>query len=128
MRRFLLMLFCFSVQVLFSQSTTTLKKKYMGTYFGELPAFTYTQGLEQVPVAACSIRISLGNKELIMQIGNQRYRGVWRLLYQTEAYFVLEGNLPGRIVSEQLRLLKQNKVLVREGILNQPDALLNMVE
>jgi hypothetical protein len=118
---------CLSFLVM-SQAPTTVKKKHLGTYRGELPAYTLTWGVEQVPVSACPIVVRLGANDFSIQLGEQRYKGTWRISFQTSDYYQLEGFIPGRVVSEQFQLYKQRRILIREGIFTQPNAVLELEE
>jgi len=118
---------CLSFLVM-SQAPKTVKKKHLGTYRGELPAYTLTWGVEQVPVSACPMILTLQTNDFYIQLGEQRYRGTWRIIFQTNDYYQLEGSIPGRIVSEQFQLYKQSRILIREGIFTQPNAVLELEE
>jgi hypothetical protein len=114
-----------SSTMLAAQPSSGIKKKYLGTYVGELPAYTFVLGTENVPVSACGISITLEQGKCVIQLGNQRMRGSWKLVYQTDQAYFIEATHPGHILPERLQLNKKTSRILREGVLHQPDAVLD---
>lgn len=110
------------VQVVFAQSKP-LKRKYRGTYVGEIPAYKVILGAKEVDVQSQPIELSIFKDSVFLVIGRYNYGNTYKLQKITnnlELRFEREGSG----IEEVLILDPQTKSLTRKGLFPQPDAIL----
>ena len=109
-------------QVVFAQSKP-LKRKYRGTYEGEIPAYNVIIGTKEVSVQSQTIELSIFKDSVFLVIGKYYYANTYKLQKNTnnlELRFEREGSG----IEEVLILDPQTKSLTRKGLFPQPDAIL----
>jgi hypothetical protein len=121
MKNLLVISFLFLTSATFGQS---LKKKFLGTYSGTVPAYKIDIGSGVVDVAAAGLAIELTAEGVTQTLGKSVRKGTWRIDEAEKAYYVILLRLEGQIAEERIVLQKKSKEMVREGIFPQPDALL----
>lgn len=115
------------ILILFTQLTLAqskpLKRKYRGTYEGEIPAYNAIIGTNEVSVKSQNIKLSIVKDSLFLVIGQYNYANTYELQNKTnniELHFEREGSG----IQEVLILDAQTKNLIRKGLFPQPDAVL----
>jgi hypothetical protein len=108
----------------FSQSTTSLKKKYLGSYIGEIPSYSFNAEDGQIDVAATSIKIIIKAKEINFEIGKKAYQGTYNVLFEANNYFLLDCEIPNQLATERIMVFKKGKKISRDGLYPQPMAFL----
>ena len=115
------------ILILFTQLTLAqskpLKRKYRGTYEGEIPAYNAIIGTNEVSVKSQNIKLSIDKDSLFLVIGQYNYANTYELQNKTnniELHFEREGSG----IEEVLILDTQTKNLIRKGLFPQPDAVL----
>ena len=115
------------ILILFTQLTLAqskpLKRKYRGTYEGEIPAYNAIIGTNEVSVKSQNIKLSIVKDSLFLVIGQYNYANTYELQNKTnniELNFEREGSG----IQEVLILDAQTKNLIRKGLFPQPDAVL----
>jgi hypothetical protein len=121
MKNLLVICFILLMGTAFSQ---TLKKKFLGTYSGTVPAYKIDIGSGVVDVAAAELTIALTADGVTQTLGKSVRKGTWRIDETEKTYYVILLRLEGQIAEERIVLQKKSKEMVREGIFPQPDALL----
>ena len=109
-------------QVVFAQSKP-LKRKYRGTYEGEIPAYNVIIGTKEVSVQSQTIELSIFKDSVFLVIGKYNYANTYKIQKNTnnlELRFEREGSG----IEEVLILDPQTKSLTRKGLFPQPDAIL----
>jgi hypothetical protein len=119
-----LFLFLMASNFGFSQSTTSLKKKYFGSYIGEIPSYSFDAEDGQIDVAATSIKIVIKAKEINFEIGKKAYQGTYNVLFEANNYFLLDCEIPNQLATERIMVFKKGKKISRDGLYPQPMAFL----
>lgn len=119
-----LFLFLMASNFGFSQSTTSLKKKYLGSYIGEIPSYSFNAEDGQIDVAATSIKIIIKAKEINFEIGKKAYQGTYNVLFEANNYFLLDCEIPNQLATERIMVFKKGKKISRDGLYPQPMAFL----
>lgn len=116
-----LVVFCFQFFA-FSQ----LKKKKLGTYEGVIPRYELNTGFKQIEVDETPISITLFVDSIQMQIGNQAFSGTYVVVLETREYTVLEGRMKNQTAVERILVYRKKRMISREGIRPQLDAVLDL--
>jgi hypothetical protein len=119
-----LFLFLMASNFGFSQSTTSLKKKYLGSYIGEIPSYSFNAEDGQIDVAATSIKIIIKAKEINFEIGKKAFQGTYNVLFEANNYFLLDCEIPNQLATERIMVFKKGKKISRDGLYPQPMAFL----
>ena len=87
------------ILILFTQLTLAqskpLKRKYRGTYEGEIPAYNAIIGTNEVSVKSQNIKLSIVKDSLFLVIGQYNYANTYELQNKTnniELHFEREGS------------------------------------
>ncbi len=122
MRFAMLFLVVFGVHVAFTQS---LKKKYIGTFEGMIPAYSiYTQDGElAIDSAKISIEITVEGKFIEIIDGYQK-EGELKVKQTSKSAYELNVRFPNQVIVETFFLFKKEGVLERKGIAPQPSVFL----
>ncbi len=122
MRWSLLLLFLASSPILFSQE---IKKKYLGSYSGELSSYALEVGSEVYEVQAATIEIRLDPDGIVVEkIAGKEQKGTYSFLKEDKYTVSLEVKLTSQFIPESYVLYKKEKRLERKGIYPQPDVFL----
>lgn len=108
----------------FGQKEVTLKKKYFGTYTGEIPGFQMDSGNEVVDISPSKIRIEVWKDSIRFFIGAYTKQGTWTVLFEGDNYFVLDCPINGHLDGERIVIYKRGKKMSRDGLNPQPNAFL----
>ncbi|MEN9400309.1 MAG: hypothetical protein RL632_1412 [Bacteroidota bacterium] len=128
MRKLLLYLsFCISFSAL-AQKPITLKKKFYGSYEGEIPAYTLDVGTDNVDVAAVAIKIKLEGDSVHITVGQNALHGVYHVLFEGKNYFVLDCRMDGQLAGERIVVYNRGKRISRDGLYPQPSSFLDRVK
>jgi hypothetical protein len=122
--RLLFFLFAFTSIFGFAQSTTSLKKKYFGSYTGEIPSYSFDAEDGIIEVAATSIKIKIKAQEVNFEIGKNAFQGTYKVLFEANNYFLLECSIENQLATERIMVFKKGKKISRDGLYPQPMAFL----
>jgi hypothetical protein len=102
-----------------------LKKKYYGSYSGEIPAFVMDVGgdVAQVEQALITIKL-LENNQVEQAIGPQVLTGRWELISMNKSEAEIRLFLNGQQFTETVFLQLKKQELNRKGFYPQPDTVL----
>jgi hypothetical protein len=102
-----------------------LKKKNLGVYQGEIPAYVLGLGEEVFQVEKAVIQIELqADGTLFEKIDSKETKGSFLILKEDKNAVYLEVKLNGQYIPENYVLYKKDKRLERKGIYPQPDVFL----
>ena len=127
MSKFLLILF-FIPFASFSQKQIDLKKKFIGSYKGEISSFKLDTGEDLVDVASVPITIEIKVDEVSFKIGLHELTGSYEVMFEADKYYLLDCKIPGRLAGERVVVYKKGKKISRDGLYPQPSAMLYRVK
>lgn len=128
MRKLLLYLsICISFSAL-AQKPITLKKKFYGSYEGEIPAYQLDVGTDNVDVEAVAIKIKLDGDSVHITVGQNALHGVYHVLFEGKNYFVLDCRMVGQLAGERIVVYNRGKRISRDGLYPQPSSFLDRVK
>lgn len=116
----LLLLFSISFTQLNAQS---LKRKFRGTYTGQIPAYEVKMGTSTYGVKAIALIALVDRDSVFLEIGSYRYAAPYNLEKSKETLTLTSIRENSGLV-EQLLLDPKTKTIVRKGLYPQPDAIL----
>ena len=122
--RVVLILFLSLSNGCFSQSKLALKKKYFGSYYGEIPSYTFNTNDTTLEVTAAKIKIKISSKEIEFEIGQNTFVGSYNVLFEANNYFLLDCKIPNQLANERIMVFKKGKKISRDGLYPQPMAFL----
>lgn len=124
MNRFILTLICLFPFVFLAQKPIELKKKFFGTYSGEISSFKLDTGQDLVDVAKTAINIKIDLDSVHFTIGRNELGSTYSVLFEAAKYYVLDCKINGRMAGERIVVYKKGKKISRDGLFPQPNALL----
>ncbi len=128
MRKHLLYLFiCFSISAV-AQKPITLKKKFYGSYQGEIPAFKLDVGTDNVDVDAVAILIKIDADSVDITVGNNALHGIYHVLFEGKNYIVLDCRMDGQLAGERIVVYNRGKRISRDGLFPQPSSFLEKIK
>lgn len=107
----------------FCYSQKSLKKKYRGTYEGEIPSYQVFNGNSPLEIAKTSISVELSKSKVSMKIGKLSYDGNLSM-NSTETEIIILSSIEGLSIPEKITLNKKTKEMIRFGRSPQPNAKL----
>ncbi len=107
----------------FCYSQKSLKKKYRGTYAGEIPSYQVFNGDSPLEIAKTSISVELSKDNIALKIGKLSYDGNFSI-NSTETEFIILASIEGLSIPEKITLNKKTKEMIRFGRSPQPNARL----
>lgn len=128
MRLFLLYLSCCFALSTWAQKPITLKKKFYGSYVGEIAGYKMDVGTDNVDVAAVAIKIKLDGDSVHITVGQNARHGVYHVLFEGKNYFVLDCQIDGQLAGERIVVYNRGKRISRDGLYPQPSAFLDRVK
>lgn len=120
MRNLLLLILFLLPMMAFSQKKINLKRRFLGTYEGEIPAYVYESGSEMMNVAAETIVIEIGKNQVSIKIGDNVLYGTFTIMFEAKTYYLLDVRIEGQLANERIMVYKTGKRLSRDGMYPQP--------
>jgi hypothetical protein len=125
MIRIFLILALIFPSLLVAQKELTLDKKYVGSYSGTIPSFQLKSGDETIQVDSTDILITLdGNKNVEIVVGKQKSTGIFKIILETKAYYLLDCAMTDQLMTERIVVYKRKKEISRDGMNPQPNVTL----
>lgn len=106
------------------KSIKSIKRKYYGTYEGQINGYKFDAGDKLVEVNPIPIQIEINVGYLTIQIGKLTTRGDFEVLFEADDYYVLDATMENQSVGERIVVYKKGKKISRDGLYPQPSALL----
>lgn len=107
-----------------SNAQIKLKRKYYGTYEGQINAYKFDAGNKLVEVNSVPIQIEINSGFLTIQIGKLITKGDFEILFEADEYYVLDAKMENQFVGERIVVYKKGKKISRDGLYPQPSTLL----
>ncbi len=126
--RILIVLLIFIPTIVLSQKQIDLKKKFTGSYKGEISSFKMDTGEDLVDVARVPITIEIKLDEVVFKIGSHELTGSYEVMFEADKYYLLDCKIPGRLAGERVVVYKRGKKISRDGLYPQPSAMLYKVK
>lgn len=101
-----------------------LKRKYYGTYEGQINGYKFDAGQKLVEVNSVPIQIEINSGYLTIQIGKLTTKGNFEILFEADEYYVLDATMENQYVGERIVVYKKGKKISRDGLYPQPSTLL----
>lgn len=120
MRHLLIMLFLLGSIVGFGQQDIELKKRYLGSYKGTIPAYEISTGFEVVEVSATPIYVHLLKDEITVTIGSITRTGTYVVMFKADSYYLIDATMEGQLATERILVYKRGKHISRDGMYPQP--------
>lgn len=124
MIRIILVFICLAPLFSMAQKPIELKKKFFGTYSGEISSFKLDTGEDLVDVAKSEISIKIEADSIHFSIGRNELASTYSVLFEAAKYYVLDCKVNGRLAGERIVVYKKGKKISRDGLFPQPNALL----
>jgi hypothetical protein len=117
-------LFFSATALLASAQTSKLKRKFLKTYVGKIPAYEVNLNNQLIPVNTSEIQVRLTKDSLFVQVGTSKWEGTYVCEKLEKKKFELTGKMLGTGIPEILWLDAKEKKLTRRGLFPQPNAVL----
>ncbi len=116
--------FIFLISVQASAQSIKLKKKFLKTYSGKIPAYEMNLNNQIVPVNSSNLEVRLTKDSIYVNVGVSKWEGTYIVSKLENKKFELTGKMVGTGIPERLILDTKQKKLTRRGLFPQPDAIL----
>ncbi len=120
MGRVALIILFFMPLLSLGQKEVKLKKKYFGTYAGQIPGYKMNTGSGVVDVSSSAIYVLLDKGVIVVTIGNNKLTGTYEVLFEAKTYYLLDAKMKGQIAAERIMVYKRGKRISRDGMFPQP--------
>ena len=110
--------------LLMAQKPIELKKKYLGTYEGEVSAFQMDSGKDLVAVDSAMISVEILDSTVNITVGRNKLKGTYYVMFEAKTYFLLDCRMEGQLAGERIVVYKKGKKISRDGLYPQPNAFL----
>ena len=111
-----------SLQV--SAQSIKLKKKFLKTYGGSIPAYEMNLNNQIISVNSSNLEVRLTKDSIYVIVGESKWEGTYIVSKLENKKFELTGKMLGTGIPERLLLDSKQKKLTRKGLFPQPDAIL----
>ena len=108
-----------------AQKEVTLKRKYMKSYSGIIPSYSMDVGDNIAEVTATPIHISIEKDSIFFEIGQNKFQGVYTVMFEANKYYLLNAVIDGQLANERIMVHKRGKTISRDGLYPQPMAELD---
>lgn len=122
--RTVILMFCFLPLFAVAQKKIDLKKKYFGTYGGEISSFQMDSGRDLINVDSTNINVVIDESSVEIKIGKQSMKGTYHVMFEGNKYFLLDVRIENQLAGERIVVYKKGKKISRDGLYPQPSAFL----
>lgn len=107
-----------------TEAQVKLKRKFYGTYEGQITAYKFDAGDKLVEVNEVPIQIEINSGYLTIKIGRLITNGTFEILFEADEYYVLDATMENQYVGERIVVYKRGRKISRDGLYPQPSTLL----
>jgi len=101
-----------------------LKKKFLGKYEGEIPAYKINTGSQFIDVSSTSISLTIQKNELVFMVGRNEMTVPYSWIKKDKKTIQIEFLRSIDETKEIVILTKKTKEILREGVYPQPKCIL----
>lgn len=106
-----------------------IKRKYLKTYQGEIPAFSALVGSQIIEIPSGKIELILSKDSVHLLIGSIDYRSTYQSkVNDRKTEIEMTFSRENSDIPERLILVMKDKKIIRKGISPQPDAVLTLTK
>lgn len=105
-----------------------LKKKYCGSYEGEIAAYKINTGSQLIDVSSTTVSVKILKKELTFKVGRNEMIVPYKWIKKDKKSIQIEFTRMTDETKEILILNKKTKEILREGLYPQPKCVLKKVK
>jgi hypothetical protein len=109
---------------LWAQKPIELKRKYFGTYTGDISSFQLDSGKEILEVDYTGIEVTISDSTIDLSIGKNQLKGSYTVLFEAKTYYLLDCKIENQLAGERIVVYKKGKKISRDGLYPQPNAFL----
>jgi len=117
-------LFFTILSVVASAQSVKLKKKYLKSYVGRIPAYEVNLNNQIISINATEIKVSLTKDSIYLQVGTSKWEGIYSTIKLEKKNYELTGKMVGTGIPEILLLNGKAKKIIRKGLFPQPDTVM----
>lgn len=117
-------LFFTILSVVASAQSVKLKKKYLKSYVGRIPAYEVNLNNQIISINATEIKVSLTKDSIYVQVGTSKWEGIYSTIKLEKKNYELTGKMDGTGIPEILLLNGKAKKIIRKGLFPQPDTVM----
>ena len=117
-------LFFTILSVVASAQSVKLKKKYLKSYVGRIPAYEVNLNNQIISINATEIKVSLTKDSIYVQVGTSKWEGIYSTIKLEKKNYELTGKMVGTGIPEILLLNGKAKKIIRKGLFPQPDTVM----
>ena len=121
-------IFIFLVISALSNAQKPLKKKFLGKYEGEIPAYKINTGSQFIDVSSTSISLTIQKNELVFMVGRNEMTVPYSWTKKDKKTIQIEFLRSIDETKEIVILTKKTKEILREGVYPQPKCILKKVK
>jgi hypothetical protein len=111
-----------------SAQSVGLKKKYLKTYVGKIPAYEVNLNNEIIAINPIEIEINLTKDSLFVRIGSVQWQGTYSTSKLERKKFEITGKMSGTGIPEIFLLDAKKRTIMRKGLFPQPNAVLDRIK
>lgn len=105
-----------------------LKKKFLGKYEGEIPAYKINTGSQFIDVSSTSISLTIQKNVLVFMVGRNEMTVPYSWIKKDKKTIQIEFLRSIDETKEIVILTKKTKEILREGVYPQPKCILKKVK
>lgn len=113
---------------MWAQKPLELKRKYFGTYAGDISSFQLDSGKELIDVDFTEIKITISDSAIDFFIGKNHLTGSYVVLFEAKTYYLLDCRIENQLAGERIVVYKKGKKISRDGLYPQPNAFLYLTK
>ena len=121
---FFILAFTFPLMT-YGQKKFELKKRFLGSYKGEVPSYNIDTGDKIMKVSSSAIYLELNKDDLNLTIGNNKLHGTYTVMFMAKTYFLIDANIDNQLATERFIVYKRGRKISRDGMYPQPVTELN---
>ena len=124
MVRIVFFVFFFFPLFITAQKHIDLKKRYFGSYEGEIPSYMLDSGKDLIDIDPSPIKVLITEKTVELEIGREKLEGTYSVMFEGDKYFLLDCKIKNQLAGERIVVYKRGKKISRDGLFPQPNTFL----
>ncbi len=120
MIKWIFTLFVILPMVVSAQKEIHLKRKYLGKYKGEIPAYNIDTGEKIMRVSSSAIYVEIDKTDISITVGNNKLTGTYKVMFKAQTYYLVDATIEGQLATERIIVYKRGRKIARDGMYPQP--------